>query len=299
MWTIFNHIYDVHTGISIEQKVFCGGGGCCCPDCGVSACPDHTECCDIGESGYQSMDYSPGRVYVVGNLFHHILPFEEDPATSFGQAVRVGYQSQVRVVNNTLYKCAQGVQVSCVYDPYDPGDPPPNPGDCPPYADENNKSRNTSVAVMNNVVLDTPDDSSNDSHIRVCTNRSQNHPDYPFTLTEGQFDRNVHFGSYRAFYIGGLTYSSIEEVQGAQGNYADNSKGDLPSDNPNLDDPALLSFHLRTTAPISPTFMYTGGVKDAAYTEFELAFPAFPNIYRDYAGQAYSGTTCAIGAFGD
>ena len=45
--------------------------------------------------------------------------------------------------------------------------------------------------------------------------------------------------------------------------------------------------------------MYTGGIRDAAYDDFEAAFPAFPHIFRDYDGDPYSGAACAIGAFKD
>jgi hypothetical protein len=50
--------------------------------------------------------------------------------------------------------------------------------------------------------------------------------------------------------------------------------------------------------------MYSGGIKDEAYTTFEGltgtggAFQGFPTIFHDYSNLAYSGTTCAIGAFG-
>jgi hypothetical protein len=49
---------------------------------------------------------SDGLVYVVGNVFHHI---NSNGLTGSGQAVYIGRQVQARIVNNTIYKCLQGV----------------------------------------------------------------------------------------------------------------------------------------------------------------------------------------------
>jgi hypothetical protein len=197
------------------------------------------------------------------------------------------------VANNTMVNCAQAVQVLCTYDTG-------NANECPPYGDPLDKARNTSVAVMNNVILDTPDNVHNDSHIRVCTNRSVNHQDYPYVLLDEQFERNVHFGANREFFVGGISYLTIQDLfNDIWTNYCQTSWGDNPADNPNLDDPAHLSFDLRTTSPISPPFMFTGGIRDAAYDDFEYAFPTFSHIYHDYDGHPYSGSACAVGAFGN
>lgn len=211
---------------------------------------------------------------------------------TFGQAVQIGNQVQAWVLNNSMVNCHQGVQIPGTH----------NSGECPPNADTNGGdigiTRNTRVAIMNNVFLDTP--SAGGTHVRVSTGPYDDEPDWPFTLTSGRFGHNLHFGTYRLFKLPHGDHISVQQLREApfNCNYGLNSRGDLPEDNPNLDDPARLSFYLRTTPPVSPPFMFTGGVKDEAYDAFLAAFPGFPHIYRDHAGIAYSGQTCAIGAFG-
>lgn len=211
----------------------------------------------------RSPRFTDARVYVVGNVFHHIQPFGATPSENYGYAVGQFAQVQARVVNNTFFRCANGISIGCV--------------------DESAAAanQNASLASVNNLFLE----SYRGGPSIISCRRGKVMP----IIREF---RNCVFWPRVLLDIGSRKFYSVDDF--ARESNPVGVAGTLVQVDPGIANPASLDFR-----PMARSRITGDGAADSVSGEFSRRFPrsdGFPPINHDADGRPFPSTP-PIGAF--
>ncbi len=236
-WVIFNEIYDVNYGVGADPVIQP-------TPLGVRA-----------------------RVYVVGNVFHHVWPHDISPPPQgdprdFGFVIRQGARVEGHYVNNTIYKCYKTLRLDCL-----------NSGD-------QNDVQDTICDFTNNVILSTIDTESNDYHLSVCRAASLDR----LTLDYNLHNLNV---SFLLPSESGAWYLSVAALR--LGTPFGHLSLEVP---PLLYNPSKLQFYPLVMSPCR-----NAGTYSPVYDLFTTAFDSrYPGIQHDINGNPIGAPNWPLGA---
>ncbi len=225
VWVLFNEIYDAPFGVLCGPKIHRRANG--------------------------KPHYAESRVFVIGNVIHHIQPFDATPPGNFGAAVSHYAQTQSRVVNNTFYSCVTGINIGCLQETAFPS------------------NENTSTAIVNNLFLDSI---RGGVSIRSCR-KGVSEP------VIAEF-RQCLLWPRVGLDIGSRVYTTLENFD-RDGRATSRELGLL---NCNPDVRGVLKLDLR---PVAPSPAANAGICDRSFGDFQALFPrgqGFPTIAHDLHG---------------
>ncbi len=202
------------------------------------------------------------RAYVLGNLVYNIEDLDHEDSFSGGVALQKTGMTQTWFLNNTLFNCVRGLDVPDSF-----------------FNDEEPENDTTETVFLNNIISHTPDDGSNDHHLRIANELGDDNLSFDYTCHY----QNVRFGIHNGTSI--QWYNSLSAFQSSTA-FADNSL----EDNPDYEDSSTFDLRLSGTSPC-----IDAGSDDSVYDTFETYFSE--SIEFDFDGTPLDREAMDIGAF--